>query len=584
MPLDALCLSAVKTELTKIITDSKIDKIQQPERDVIILSLRGQKNQTHKLLISCGSGDSRIHLTDHKFDNPQSPPMFCMLLRKHTIGARISEIVQLPAERVIIIKLNSFTGLGLKSDKNLIIELIGGSSNLILTDETGIIIDCLRRIGGDLNDKRSVLPGMIYRNPPVREGKINPLEVSEKELSEAIKSTSDVHIDKWLNSAFTAFSPLICREISWRAYNDHDLRINEIKDTGEALIREFLTLIEQVKAGNYEPWLITDENNLPIDFSFTQIKQYTNLYTTEKEKTFSEMLDGFYTRSAQIKRINQRNSTILKLMSTARDRLVRKITTQTNELKESSNREYYRECGDIIAANYHNMSKGQQSLTADDFYSETNEKRTIKLDSLKTPQQNAAKYYKIYSKAKNAQKYLEEQIKTAEKELLYTESVTEQLKRAESEQDLNEIRNELTQTGYIKKKQQKTKQTESGPHRFKSSTGKQILVGRNNIQNDKLTFKIASKSDIWLHAQKIHGAHVIILCSGENPDDVTLQEAATIAAYFSAARADSKVSTDYTHVKNVKKTPASKPGMVIYNDYKTIIAEPDEKTIDRLRD
>ena len=586
MPLDALSLCAVKDELNKHIIGSKIDKVQQPERDVIIFSLRGHGIKDLKLLFSVGSGDSRVHLTSHKFDNPATPPMFCMLLRKHLTGAKITQCFQLPAERVLIFKLETLNAMGVKSEKSLIAELIGNRSNLILCDNEGLIIDCLRRIGGDLSEKRSVLPGLIYRNPPQQEDKYDPLIISEQELFTLFASAPDITLEKWLNSTFSAFSPLICREIVWRAYGETDYRVKSVKDAGSALIHEFISLIDQIKSGQYEPWVIYSDANVPKDFSFTNIRQYEGLYISAKKAGFSEMLDNYFTNSAQIKRLTQRSSSTLKLMTTARDRIVRKLSNQKTELAETSNRDYFKECGDIITANFHLMKKGQHSLTAEDFYSESNELREIKLDPLKSPQQNAAKYYKVFSKAKNAQNFLEEQIKNGEADLSYTESVIEQLHRIENENDLNEIRNELIQTGYIKiqnKNKQKEKQNEASPRYFRSSSGVQISVGRNNIQNDRLTLKSALKSDIWLHAQKIHGAHVIISCSPSPPDEQTLNEAAIIAAYYSAARSDTRVPIDYTLVKNVKKPPGSKPGMVIYNDFKTIYAKPDEELLKKLK-
>jgi len=576
MPLDALCLSAVKNELAEQIIGMKTDKITQPERDVIVLSLRGHGSLSSKLLISAGPGDSRVHLTSHKFENPQTPPMFCMLLRKHLTGAKIIDIYQLPSDRVLRLRFEAVTSLGIKTEKSLIIEMIGQLTNIILTDESGLIIDCLRRIGGDFNNKRSVLPGLIYRDPPRQEGKNDPLEISKSSFTDLIENAPDLPADKWLNSTFSAFSPLICRELIWRAYKNPDLRILSLPDTGEALINEFYTLIEQIKSGSAEPWLISDKN-IPKDFSFTQIKQYENIFETIRAESFSKMLDDFFTCSAQLKRINQKSSSTIKLMNTARDRQIRKLASQKSEMEDTAKRDYFRECGDLITANIHLMTKGQNTLIADDFYSENNEKRKIELDPMKTPQQNSAKYYKAYTKAKNARKYLEEQIKSGENELEYIESVTEQLLRTENEHDLNDIRNELMQTGYIKNRVRKTeKKAESVPYKFITSSGITVTAGKNNVQNDKLTLKTASKSDVWMHAKQIHGTHVIIHSNGKDPDENTLYEAAVIAAYYSAARSDSKVPVDYTLVKNVKKSPGGRPGMVIYNDFKTIIAEPNE--------
>jgi predicted ribosome quality control (RQC) complex YloA/Tae2 family protein len=520
-----------------------------------------------------------------------------MLLRKHLTGAKIFDLFQPTAERVLIFKFETLDALGVKSEKRLIVELIGRQSNVILCDSDGLIIDCLRRVGGELNDKRSVLPGLIYRSPPAQEGKRNPLDMTEDGFNELLKQVmclGSLTIEKWLISTFTAFSPLICREVSRRAYGDVDFRINNITDNGDALCREFISLINKVNAGVFEPWLIFSVDCKPYDFSFTLIKQYEEKYVSELTEGFSYMLDEFFTRSAQENRISQRSLSTLKSMTTARDRLVRKLAAQRMELIDTSKRDYFRECGDIISANLHLIKKGQQLLVAEDFYLESGGVREIKLDPLKTPQQNAAKYYKTYTKSKNAQKYLDEQIKSGERELEYIKSVIEQIRRIENEHDLEEVRNELTQTGYLKKQKQHQKQLkskpqkarssfkESAPHSFVSSSEMRIFAGKNNIQNDRLTLKSASKYDIWLHAQKIHGAHVIISCAGAFPDETTLQEAASIAAYYSAAREDTKVPIDYTYVKNVKKPPGGRPGMVIYNDYNTILANPDEGVVRRL--
>ena len=457
---------------------------------------------------------------------------------------------------------------------------------MILVDNDGLIIDCLRRIGGDLSGKRSVLPGLIYKDPPVREGRLDPLGVTASTFQALFDKATDTTADKWLNSNFIGMSPLICREIIWRAYDETDHRISAIKDNGAALFRELQALIEKVKSSNFEPWMISTEDGSPKDFSYTCIKQYENTYKLIQEDNFSFMLDSFFTRSEQKRRMDQRSAATLKAMITARDRLIRKLAIQKVEVNETSKKDYHRQCGDLVIANLHLIRKGQKSLIAEDFYSENNELREIQLDPMKTPQQNAAVHYKAYTKAKNAGKFLDEQIRNGEKELEYIESVIENLHRIENEQDLTGIRNELMQTGYIKiqKQNKKIKNEESAPLRFISSSGIQILVGRNNVQNDKLTLKSASKSDIWLHAQKIHGAHVIIDCSGIFPDEQTLNDAATLAAYYSAARSGTKVPVDYTYVKNVKKPSGGRPGMVIYNDYKTIIASPDEKTVLKLQE
>ena len=498
MPLDAKCLAAVKEELQEQILGMKIDKIQQPSRDMLILTLRGKPSRYHRLLISAGSGDARVHLTTHSFENPQAPPMFCMLLRKHLSGAKITDITKPPAERILEITFQASNMIGVESEKRLLLEMFGRRPNIILIDSEGIIIDCLRRIGGELSDKRLILPGLYYKPPaPMGNG-------------------------------------------------------------------------------------ITSEHNIEHN----------------RGKSISEELDERYTRKAQMERIRNRCSSTMKAMKTSRDRLIRKTATQKAELFETEKRELLRQSGDIITTNMHLIKKGQRVLVSKDYYSENNTERKIELDPLKTPQQNAAKYYKAYTKAKNAEIHLTEQIKKGETELEYIESVIEQISRVETMPELDEIRSELMSTGFIssrdkghdknritgrgQKQMKKPKQVESSPIEFISTSGTRIMAGKNNTQNDKLTFKIASGSDIWLHAQKIHGSHVVIFTGGIDADEVTLYEASAIAAYYSAARSAGKTLVDHTYVKNVKKTPGGQPGMVTYSEFKTIIAAPDEELIRRL--
>jgi len=587
MALDAVFLAAVRYELAGQITGMKIDKVQQPERDVVIFSLRDYGGNTLKLLICVGSNDKRIHFTNHRHENPGTPPMFCMLLRKYLTGARIINIIQPPAERILIIEVKTSDAMGISAEKSIIIEMIGHMPNIILTDNKGLIIDCQRRISGELSEKRSVLPGLFYRYPPAQERKINPLEVTQTKFNELLIRAGDETIEKWLITMFTALSPLICREIAWRAYSAADYRIKAINDDGAALNDVFFSFVEKIKANEFIPCVIHSENGSLKDYSYTQIKQYENLYKTKTEESFSSLLDNFYTGISKENRMTERSSATVKAVKTIKDRLLRKITLQKSELEEAGNRDEMRKKGDLITANIHMIKKGQSVLITEDYFSGNGEMCEIKLDPLKNPQQNSAKYYKAYTKAKNAQKFLSGQIESGEKEIEYIDSVLRQLKQVESEHELDEIRNELMITGYIKKqnlqKNKKMKQAESTPHEFRSSCGMRIYAGKNNIQNDKLTFKTASRSDLWFHAQKIQGAHIILSCTDGAADDKSIQEAAAVAAYYSASRGGGKISVDYTFVKHVKKPPGSRPGMVIYYDFKTITVSSDEELVKQLR-
>ena len=586
MPLDAICLSALKTELSLQLEGSRIDKIQQPERDLLIFAVRGAGG-TRRLLISAGSGDARVHLTDYQFENPSSPPMFCMLLRKHLTGARIMSVVQPRSERILEFVLSASDALGELNEKRLIVELIGRTSNIILADSDGTIIDCLRRRGEGVLEQRGMLPGLIYRPPAQQEGKRDPTTITQDEWRQFFYSSPGAGTaEKWLLSSFTALSPLICREITWRAYSDCDIRLDEIKDSGAALSKEFFSLMEHVHSEQFEPSILVNSDGSYRDFSYTDIKQYGNEYFCRCVDAFSPMLDEYFTRSAQQLRIRQRASDTTKMIKNARDRLVRKLAAQREELIKTEKREYYRQCGDLITSNLHLMKKGRSVLRADDYFSDDGGEREITLDPLKTPQQNAEKYYKEYTKAKNAEKALTQQIKLGEDELVYLDSVIGELNLAESERDILAVRNELTQTGYIRlRKQSNAKIQEAAPMQFESRTGMRIIAGRNNIQNDKLTLKTAAGADMWLHTQKIHGSHVIIECAnGNNPPDAgTIEDAAVIAAFYSSAREATKVLVDYTLVRYVKKPQGSKPGAVIYTNYKTIIVNPNEELVNKMR-
>jgi predicted ribosome quality control (RQC) complex YloA/Tae2 family protein len=586
MPLDAICLSAIRIELEKEIVGLRIDKVQQPERDELLLSIRGFGRTVH-LLISAGTGNARVHLTDAHFENPQTPPMFCMLMRKHITGAKIAAVTQPPFERVIDFQLDAVDAMGVSYEKHLILELMGRYSNIILTGSDGVIIDCLRRVDTLMSEKRQILPGLLYRLPPTQ-GKLEISDVSELEFYQMLRSVhKEKTVDKWLLDTFSGFSPLICRELVCRAYGETDLRLHKVieVDGGRKLAVAFSALKEVVIAGRFVPWMLIDSSGKPRDFSYMEIVQYEGIYTGERADSFSMLLDEYYTRRDKAERVRQRGAAITKTVRNALDRAIRKLAVQSEELKTTTERERMRQFGDIITANLYQMQKGMTELHTVDFYSPDNEICVIPLDPLKTPQQNAAKYYKNYTKAKTAEKYLTEQIRLGRTEVAYLESVLEEISKAEGERDLSEIRQELIDSGYIRKPKtsKKDRRVEQRPMHFVSSSGMDIWVGKNNAQNDRLTLKTAFKSDMWLHTQKIHGSHVIISCGGSMPDERTLTEAAELAAYYSQGRDSANVPVDYTPVKFVKKPAGSRPGMVIYTNYKTLYVTPDENVAERLR-
>ena len=572
MPLDALCLTAVAEELRPVLEGAKIDKIYQPTRDEVVLFLRGQ-GENVRLLLSANPGHPRAHLTTLTRENPDKPPMFCMLLRKHLLGGRILELNQPPLERILDFRLETIDELGDRVERRLVLEAMGRSANLILLDGEGRIIDCIRRIDGDLSKgQRQVLPGLFYRQPPVPD-KLNPFTLSEDELLAALDNPTQKEPEKLLMDTFTGLSPLIARELAFRAGG------------AEGLYSALLKLRKDVKENNFTPYLLVRDGK-PVDFSFLPILQYGPETESIRQESFSVMLDGFYERREAAERVRQRGQDLVKTVTNARDRTARKLANQEKELAATLDREKLREQGDIITSNLHVMEKGMTVLKAMNFYDPECREIEIKLDPLLTPQLNAAKYYKEYNKAKTTEKMLTLQIEKGERELEYLNSVLENLELAEGERDLGEIRQELTDTGYLRRAKtaaKREKRVAGKPMEFRSSAGLRITVGKNNSQNDQLTTKMAYKSDIWLHTQKIHGSHVILWLEGGEADAQSLTEAAVLAATFSQARESTRVPVDYTPVKYVKKPAGARPGMVIYTTYQTAVVDPDPELAKRLR-
>ena len=572
MPLDALCLTAVAEELRRAVVGGKIDKIYQPTRDEIVLFLRGQ-GENLKLLLSANPGHPRAHLTTLNRENPDKPPMFCMLLRKHLLGGRILELNQPPLERILDFKLDTIDELGDRVERRLVLEAMGRSANLILLDGEGRIIDCIRRIDGDLSrGQRQVLPGLFYRLP-APPAKLNPFTLDEDGLRAALDNPMGKEPEKLLMDTFTGLSPLIAREIVFRAGGE------------EGLVQELLKLQNIVQQNSFTAYLLVREGK-PVDFSFLLILQYGPETESIRQDSFSALLDGFYERREAAERVKQRGQDLVKAVTNARDRTARKLANQEKELTATFDREKLREQGDIITSNLHRMEKGMAVLHAQNFYDPDYGEIDIKLDPLLTPQQNAAKYYKDYNKAKKAEEMLTIQIEKGERELEYLNSVLENIRLAEGERDLGEIRQELTDTGYLRRAKtaaKREKRVAGKPMEFRSTTGLRITVGKNNSQNDQLTTKMAYKSDIWLHTQKIHGSHVILWLEGGEADAQSLTEAAILAATFSQAGDSTRVPVDYTPVKYVKKPAGARPGMVVYTTYQTAVVDPDHELAKRLR-
>ena len=575
MPLDAICLQGVVGELAPQLTGSRIEKIQQPARDQIILLLRGSR----RLFLNAGANQPRIHLTEQLRDNPSQPPMFCMLLRKHLSGGIIESVRQEPLERVVTLTVLASDEMGERSRFTLVWEGMPRRANLILCDRDGRIIDCLRRVDLEAEQDRQVLPGLFYRLP-TRQDKRSPLSVTEEEFAALLgRAAPDAPLDAWLLDTFTAISPLVARELTVRACGSTDAPASQ----GNALWDVFSRWQRDVNENTFTPTLIKRNGSLS-DFTYGPVTQYGTYAETEIYDSFSHLLDDFCEKREQAERVKQKGRDLLKTATTARDRVRRKLAAQEKELAACLDRDHLRICGELITANLYRMERGQSRLTAQNYYDENCADVDIPLDVRLSPQENAARYFKQYAKAKTAEKYLTAQLQRGREELQYLESVLQELAQAESEQDFNDIRTELTDGGYLRGrgKKQPGFQRASKPREFRSSAGLRILVGRNNRQNDRLTTKDADKRDIWLHTQKIHGSHVILCTGGAEPDEQSLMEAASLAAYFSQAQGSTKVPVDYTPVKFVKKPAGAKPGMVVYTTYQTMLADPDEELVKRL--
>ena len=579
MPLDAVCLTGVVRELRQAVLGLRIEKIQQPAKDQIVLTLRGNR----KLLLCAGAQQARIHLTGAARENPAAPPMFCMLLRKHLNGGRLAAIDQPELERAVILTVEITDELGEPGRRRLVLECMGRYSNLILLDGQDRIIDCLRRVDMEMSERRQVLPGLFYRLPPAQE-KASPLAMDQEQFRALLDGAPDgTDAAGWLLERFTALSPLVCRELARMGCRD-GAALRDGADR-ERLAGTFSAWQEAVREGRFTPWMLTREGK-PADFSYLPIYQYGGAMEGAPWDAFSPMLDAFYEKREQAERVRQRGQDLQRSASTARDRVRRKLALQEKEYAQTQDRDRLRLSGELITANLYRMERGQTLLRAPNYYEADCPLVDIPLDPLLTPQQNAAKYFKRYSKAKTAEKVLAEQMALACQERDWLESVLDELSRAETEQDFLDIRRELQEAGYLKKPGGGRKEPRRGPSRprvFRSSGGFRILVGRSNTQNDQLV-RDAFKSDYWFHTQRIHGSHVILCAEGRQPDEQSMTEAACLAAWFSQGREGGQVAVDYTQVKNVKKPAGARPGMVVYDPYQTAYVTPSEALVKALEE
>lgn len=579
MSLDGAFLHLVKQELMPLV-GARADKIYQPSREELVLSLHTPRDGAKKLIISANSAAARVNLTTQSFDNPQSPPMFCMLMRKHLCGGKLLDIRQDGLERILCFDFECTNEIGDTVINTLIAEVMGRRSNIILVRD-GRVVDSIKRITDDISSVRRVLPNIPYETPP-REKRLNLLEVSPEDVWQSLSGSTE-RLSKRLCAVLEGVSPIFARECAWYAAKDVEAVCAELSESARDRTLFFLSRAKRALGGEPDFTVVSDLNGVKKDFCFMNIEQYSTAMLITKAESANALLDGFFAAADRSERTKQRARDLLRLLMNTYERISRRIELQKKELAECGEREVFRVCGDLINANIWRLEKGMTKCTLEDFA--TGEPREIALDARLTPAQNAQKYYSEYRKLDTAEKMLTGLIKKGEEELVYIDSVFDAASRTENELELAEIRKELRAGGYLRgaeKPDERVKKL-SEPLRFRSSDGFEILVGKNNRQNDQLTLKTAKATDLWLHTQGIAGSHVIIKTDGKQPPEQTIFEAAQLAAYHSKGRSGSQVPVDCTAVKFVKKPAGAKPGMVIFTNNKTLFVTPSEELAESLK-
>lgn len=568
MALDGIFLSTITSEIRNEIIDCKIDKINQPEKDELLISIRGKKNI--KLLISANATYPRIHLTDISKVNPMQPPMFCMVLRKYLTNGRIKNIYQLDSDRILCMDISNTDELGFDSIYTLIVEIMGRHSNItLIRARDNKIMDCIKHITPEINSFRTLLPGMEYKYPPKSE-KLNPFNFSYDEVTARVKENNFILDKNFLFNVFTGFSKIISKDLFIRASFKEPVTIPSLLHEVEELLNSL--------GNNKFNFVIYYDGNKPIDFYCYPLVNYEDRINKEFP-TASKLLDSFYSEKDKQDRIKGRTQDIEKLISTNLDRCYKKVEILNSILEEAKEKDTYKIFGELLTANIYSIKLGDKNIKLWNYYSEDNEYLDIKLEENLTPSENIQKYFKKYNKLKKSEISALEQIKHAEEEINYLTSVLNSISHINSYDEIHEIREELIEAGYIKFKKTKIKNKPTKPHHYISSNGLDIYVGKNNIQNDYLTLKFANKNDLWFHTKNIPGSHVII--RGKNISESDIMEAAILAATFSKAQNSSNVPVDYTEIRNVKKPSGAKPGMVIYSTNKTIYVNPGEIKIKR---
>lgn len=586
MALDGLVICALAKETEKKIVGGRIDKIHQPEKNELIISVR-TFDGAYKLLLCANPSFPRFHITDISKENPQKPPMFCMLLRKHIQSGKILYLKQEENERMITIGIESYDELGYLSEKRLIMEIMGKHSNIILTDKDEKIIDSIFHVDMTVSSVRQVLPGLKYCPPP-SQGKINPKNESVYNIEERL-SFDDTPLWKQLMDTYQGISPLLAREAVHSVLGHFDIAgLEASRSDLERVAQNFYSMVKDVEENSINPCIITDrESGKMLDFSCVDISQYANSALIEHFPNMSLAVESFYMKKAAKESVKQKSGDLLKIVSNNLERCKKKLQIQFETIKKAQKKDKYKVYGDLICANIYRISQGMKEVTLENFYDEGSPLVTIPLKTDITPSKNAQRYYQKYNKEKTAETETVKQMELNRSEIEYLESVEEALGMVETGTDISQIREELTSEGYLKNRGnagKKKKDSLPQPMHFVSDDGYDIYVGKNNKQNDYVTLKLARSTDIWFHTKGIHGSHAIVKTPDamEVPDSTYLQ-AASLAAYYSKARNSKSVPVDYTEVKNVKKPSGAKPGMVIYVNYNTLYVDPGEEEASRLK-
>ncbi|AAO36150.1 fibronectin/fibrinogen-binding protein [Clostridium tetani E88] len=573
LALDGLFLYATLEELKDSILNSKIYKINQPEKDEIVFSLKKDKN-SYKLLISASTMYPRIHCTDINKKNPMTPPMFCMILRKYLSNSKITSIYQLQLDRVVFIDLQGKDELGFEKTYTLIIEIMGRHSNISLVEKSSsIILDSIKHITPEINSVRTLLPGLKFVLPP-KSNKLNPLDYTYDDLEKFILENNIKLNNTFVSKVFMGVGNQLSKEII-NSLNS-ELSLENLKD----IHKEIELFFNKVTQDNFS-FFITLENDIfqdffPIDLS--SLEQKDKLHFSSPSKT----LEYYYSEKDKRDRLNNKSHSLLKLVNNNLDRCHKKMEILNDNLKKCEKADKYRIYGELLTANIYSIKQGDESIDVVNYYSEDSQVINIKLDPTKTPSTNIQNYFKRYSKLKKSKEYSLEQIKITEDEIIYLNSVLTNIKNTENYAGIEEIKKELMDARYLKfKKNIRKKETKSKPIHFISSEGIHIYVGKNNIENDYLTLKFADKRDLWFHTKNIPGSHVILKTLGKFTEK-TIEEAANLAAFYSKGRDSSKVPVDYTEVRNVHKPNGAKPGMVIYETNKTIFIDPEKPSLEKL--